>query len=270
VAAGAAKAIVGGENMIRGEIIAILETVASYAERHQCGSCRFLRKNSPIPRRVQRRRWGGKRRHDWIKAWVSLRAVALADSASDNFAHAASRPQRCSSHPPGGMLAAQRASNRLRHSNGVENPETGRSGAGHARETAASLTAQDFQDGSNFGRELNGWCFEIVAGLCQSRKQGSARYGVTWHFEAVRGSQPLSSSGRGGFGGKYILGGQHHGGIEEHRRQRRQIHRIGKDIPDAAHEARAGVETYGHVGAGGARRLQQARIAQGETIRSRQ
>src|SRR5262249_37421821 len=106
VAAGAAKAIVGGENMIRGEIIAILETVASYAERHQCGSCRFLRKNSPIPRRVQRRRWGGKRRHDWIKAWVSLRAVALADSASDNFAHAASRPQRCRSHPPGGMLAA--------------------------------------------------------------------------------------------------------------------------------------------------------------------
>ena len=57
---------------------------------------------------------------------------------------------------------------------------------------------------------------------------------------------------------EHVLGRHRHAGIDQHRRQRRQIERVGQDLADAAHHARPRIETDRHVGAGRACRLPSA------------
>jgi hypothetical protein len=77
-------------------------------------------------------------------------------------------------------------------------------------------------------------------------------------------------SGRPGGGlpcGKDRFGRQHHARIDQQRRQRRQHKRRGKYFADAAHDARAGIETDRHIGAGRTRRGIEVRIGARDRVR---
>ena len=69
---------------------------------------------------------------------------------------------------------------------------------------------------------------------------------------------------------EHIPGRHRHARIDQHGRQFRQLERLGQDLADAAHHARARIEADRHVGAGRARGRDQPRVVERKTVLARE
>src|SRR5262249_56063546 len=79
--------------------------------------------------------------------------------------------------------------------------------------------------------------------------------------------------GRGVRGGpersEHVAGRDRDAGIDQHGRKPRQRERLGQDLADAPHAARAGIEADRHVGAGRPRRLPDASVVERDAVGAR-